>query len=64
MKVGSKVIKTLYMAHTTDKYELPIAVADSVTDLARMLKMKKETVQVYMSVGYPGFCKIDVSMED
>lgn len=30
---------TLYMAVSNDKYELPIAVADSQTELARMVQL-------------------------
>ena len=36
--------KYLYIAHTMDEYELPIAVADSPTQLARMLGVKPDTV--------------------
>lgn len=34
----------LYIAVTRDKYELPIAVADSASELARMLGVKSGTV--------------------
>ena len=58
--VDGKTIKYLYMATTKDKYELPIAVADSVSELANMLGMKSTTVSIYLSLGRPGFYKIKV----
>ena len=41
----------LYVATTRDKYELPIAVADSSGELADMLGIPKKTVYMYMSKG-------------
>ena len=38
------MITRLYMAVTADKYELPIAVADSAAELARMLGRAVDTV--------------------
>ena len=35
---------TLYMAVTPDEYELPIAVADGPTELARKFNLNKSTV--------------------
>lgn len=35
---------TLYLKVTNDKYELPVAVADSVGELARMLNMSTKTL--------------------
>lgn len=68
MKIGNKTIKYLYVATTTDKYELPIAVADSTRELANMLGMKRETISMYMCESLAGrnngFYKIDVSRED
>ena len=34
----------LYMEITTDEYELPLAVADNPTDLARMLHVDRSSV--------------------
>lgn len=60
MVVDGKSIKYLYMATTKDKYELPIAVADSVSELADMLNMKPTTLSIYLTLGRPGFHKIAV----
>ena len=38
-----------YMAVTNDKYELPIAVEESVAELAKTLKIKKATVGMAIS---------------
>ena len=34
----------VYMAVTRDKYELPLAVADTVLELAKMRKVSPETI--------------------
>lgn len=34
----------LYMEITTDEYELPVAVADTPTDLARLLNVTRSSV--------------------
>ena len=39
----------IYMVTTRDKYELPIAVADSTKELAEMLGLPHKTVSMYMS---------------
>ena len=36
--------KVLYMEITNDKYELPLAVADSAEELARMRKVKPNSI--------------------
>ena len=64
MKIEGKKIKYLYMAVTKDKYELPIAVADSVSELAEMVHVKPTTISFYLATGRPGFVKVDVSDED
>ena len=43
---------TLWMLVTNDKYELPIAVADSAADLARMLGINANTI-------YSAVCRTD-----
>lgn len=58
--VDGKDLKYLYVATTKDKYELPIAVADSVSELAEMLNMKPTTISIYLSLGRPGFYKVAV----
>lgn len=37
-------LKVLYMEITNDKYELPLAVADTVNELARMRKVKPNSI--------------------
>lgn len=66
MFIDGKEIKYLYIATTRDKYELPIAVADSTKELAEMLGMRHETVSIYMCNSYnkKGFYKINVEGED
>ena len=64
MKIEGKKIKYLYMAVTKDKYELPIAVADSVSELAEMVHVKPTTISFYLATGRPGFVKVDVGDED
>lgn len=59
-EVDGKKLKYLYMATTKDEYELPIAVADSVSELAEMLGMKSTTISIYLTLGRPGFYKIAV----
>ena len=60
MTVEGKTLKYLYVATTKDKYELPIVVADSVSELAKMLNMKSTTISIYLSLGRPGFHKVIV----
>lgn len=51
---------TLYMKCTTDKYELPIAVADSGAELARMLGITVGSVWSCISKHKSGYHKIVV----
>lgn len=60
MMVDGKKIKRLYIATTKDEYELPIAVADSVAELAEMLNMRPETISFYIASNRPGFYRVDV----
>lgn len=60
LEVDGKKLRYLYMATTKDEYELPIAVADSVSELAEMLNMKATTISIYLTLGRPGFYKIAV----
>ena len=41
--------KYLYLAVSTDKYELPYAVADSVQQLSRMLRVSEKTIWSHIS---------------
>lgn len=40
----------LYMAVSRDKYELPVAVAESVNELARMLGINEGTIYNHISL--------------
>lgn len=51
---------TLYMKTTTDKYELPIAVADSGAELARMLGVTVNSVWSCISKHRSGYHKIEI----
>lgn len=47
----------LYMKVTKDKYELPLAVADSAKELAAMVGTKENTVNSCISKGVQGLEK-------
>ena len=55
---------TLYMKTTTDKYELPIAVADNPVELANMLGVTTGTVRSSTSARKNGYYKIVVEDTD
>ena len=44
-------MKTVYMAVTADKYELPVATADTAFGLARLLGLPQNRVHEAMSKG-------------
>lgn len=48
----------LYMRTTTDELELPIAVANSVTELAKMLNVTPNNVSSSISKHHKGWYKI------
>lgn len=48
----------LFMKTTTDKYELPLAVADSAKELATMLHMSNGSVASAISRGVCGYHKV------
>lgn len=54
----------LYMYVTNDKYELPIAVAGSKSELARMLGKHKDVVCSSFSHGYNTYKVVDVKEDD
>ena len=70
MVVENKRIDYLYIATTKDKYELPIAVADSTKELAEMLGIPHKTVSMYMTPvnqenrPHSGFYKVYVGGEE
>ena len=53
----------LYLRKTTDKYELPIAVADSTKELAKMLGTTAGCVRSSLSKKRPGWYKIEIDTE-
>lgn len=52
--------KYLYMQVTRDKYELPIHVAESVTELARMVHKTPNTISSMISKKIRGWIKVEV----
>ena len=50
----------LYMKCTTDKYELPIAVADSTKELAQILHLANSSVKRAVSREKCGFHKVEI----
>lgn len=50
----------LYLRTTQDELELPIAVADSPTELARMLGTTENNVSSCISKHYKGWYKIEI----
>lgn len=49
---------TIYMKCTTDRLELPIAVADTARELARMMGVSYNSVYSEISRGYGGYHKV------
>lgn len=57
----------VYMEITLDKYELPVAVADSINELAALVNVKHTSIRVLMSRAKQrgGRCKyIKVELEE
>lgn len=54
---------TLYMKCTTDHLELPIAVADTAKELARMMGVSHNSVYSDISRGYGGYHKVVIEDE-
>lgn len=54
----------LYLKTTKDKYELPVAVAASTQELARMLGMKNSSVKSHISHHDKGWLKIEFEDEE
>lgn len=54
---------TIYMKCTTDRLELPIAVADTAKELARMLGVSHYSVYSEISRGYGGYHKVVIEDE-
>lgn len=47
-------MKVLYMKITSDEYELPVAVAETMTDLAQMLCVTVSSVSLSLKKYYTG----------
>lgn len=60
--------KKVYMAVTPDKYELPIAIADDVLTLAKMVGVKSHSIYEHLSHIKSGYVKqtryVKVILED
>lgn len=41
--------RTVYMKVTDDEYELPVAIANTMKELAQILGVKKDTISGYIS---------------
>lgn len=55
---------TLFLRVTLDKYELPIAVAESKKELARILGLTRQTVLTYYKRNQRGFIEVEVEDEE
>lgn len=55
---------TIYMQVSKDKYELPIAVADSVTELAEIASTTAGAISTAICKGRKGFCKVVIDEEE
>lgn len=58
MAAVKKRVKYLYVAYTDDKYELPIAVADSATELAKMVGVTSGSMYSMLSRKEGYYCKV------
>lgn len=62
--------KKLYLMVTQDKYALPMAVADSISQLAKMQGIKARTISSYIckqtkkGFKYPKYIVIEVDEEE
>lgn len=54
----------LYLRTTIDKYELPIAVAETATELAKMLGTTQGCVSSSISHKRPGWYKLEFEDEE
>ena len=55
---------TLYLKVTKDKYELPVAVADSKKELARILGLHPSGLYRAFIHGQGNSCYVEVEVED
>jgi len=62
-----KILMTLFMMIDNNNCELPMAVADSKSELARMLGIKQSTITRNMASARKGICRakyIEIECED
>lgn len=59
----SRIVK-LYVRSTGDRLDLPLAVADSAEELARMLGTTKGSVMSSISHGHKGWERVEVEVSD
>lgn len=57
-------MKKLYIAVTLDKYELPLAVADSPAELARLMGTTYNSVLSSIAHGYKGYKRVIIDEKD
>ena len=50
----------VYMVVTTDEYELPVAIGDTMTELARVANMKVRTIQSGFHNRRKKYIKVDI----
>ena len=50
----------LYVKCTTDEYQLPEIIADSVQELSRKTGRSAGSIATMISKGYPGWYKVDI----
>lgn len=55
---------TIYMQVSKDKYELPLAVAESPTELAKIVGTTKNNVSSSISKKRKGWVKVEVREDD
>ena len=55
---------TLYMKTTRDKYEFPIAVADTARELAEMVGTSQSVIYSSISHKHKGYCKVEIEEEN
>ena len=54
----------IYMRTTKDKYQLPVAVADSPKELAKMLGTTPGVVRSCICLKKLGWCKVEIPDEE
>lgn len=55
---------TLYLKVTTDKYQLPVAVADSPGELAKIIGVNRTSVNSMVTRGQSGLIRVRIDEEE